>query len=185
MTIVQCKQPVSGVMLDGWRISCHTCHGTNFFQDRKHLPHLVVWNHFRDRGWQVNSSTKDKCPSCIQNKRQGKPKADPKLQSRETENLDTEALKKCIARTGLRITAVTELVSTKRKFKISLLSWQVNIGQLKAAETEVVLSFGAKRSEGYLKPEMITHTDKGVLELVQHWYLTLDMEKRDMQIAAE
>jgi hypothetical protein len=150
---------------------------------RKHLPEDVVANKFRQRGWEVNSSAKDFCPSCIA-KRHGPKKNRPEPTSKVIPLRDITALtagniSRAMAANGFTPAEVVELEDRDhRRFRIAFKNpTEFQLCQIKHAETEIVQSFQAALRGSYLKIDF-SHSfanGKFVVEPLLYWYLSLDV----------
>jgi hypothetical protein len=196
MTIVPHREQIAGATCEGYQISCHKCHGSNFMKSVKHLPDDVVANKFRDRGWEVNSDTKDFCPNCIVLKRGPKkgtkygPRAerDKRLQPvRDIEYLSADHLQKSLTSCGLAVMGVVELDHPQhRRFKVTLRTQQeLPVGVLIHAETDVIHRYGVSLAGSNLKLEIKQEFEDNVvrLELVSYWYLTLENTRERLEAA--
>lgn len=199
MTVFRDKNRVSGVLYEGWTIRCAkpSCGVTNFFQDTKHLPHDVVFNKFRQRGWEVNSgaintSTEDFCSNCLHKRRDpkktkvGRAAAAEAFIPQNIQALTASNLNKVIIGTGLIPTTVLELEGRDRRFKITFKNLEtIAIGRLTAAERNMLDAFGCGLEASYLKPDFAHKLEKGVvtMEFVTHWYLTLKVEAKVLAFA--
>jgi hypothetical protein len=204
MTIVSpARMRVEGILQEGHQISCHSerCnHASAFFPDRKHLPRQVVENKFRERGWDVNSNGRDLCPSCriIHRERKvsktGQAGAAEKSIIREVVLASAMNARKLIAGVGLLPSEVVQLEHKDTKFKVTFRNLlQVPLGQLTAAEGELVQGFNAALVSSNLKFEIENRLEKSqyIFEPVLHWYVTMAVQQakvtnmRAMGIAAE
>lgn len=194
MTIITpAKWRIAGEMREGHQISCSkdACnHASAFFEDRKHLPPDVVQNKFRDKGWEVNSNGKDVCPSCRVKQRERRAAkvgiagaAEKSLRAvREIQYASAENARKVVASIGLIPTAVIELEDKDKKFKFTFRGMlQLKIGQFAAAEGDLVEALNAALLESKLKFEIEQRLEQGkyILEPVLHWYVTLQVRKKE------
>ncbi|HEY4355969.1 MAG TPA: hypothetical protein VGN16_09495 [Acidobacteriaceae bacterium] len=197
MTIVTpAKERISGILLEGHRISCHndSCnHCTNFFPDTKHLPTDVVANKFRERGWEVNSNGKDFCPNCRIKKREKKaPKvgqagaAEASIRAlREVQYANAKNARQLISGVGLIATDIIQLEHKHTRFKITFRGMRsVPIGRIASAEGELVEVMNGALVESSLKFEMTQREDNGsfIFDPVVHWYITLDIQKKNADV---
>lgn len=197
MTIITpAKERISGVLLEGHRISCHseTCnHCSNFFPDTKHLPPDVVANKFRERGWEVNSNGKDFCPQCRIKKREKKaPKvgqagaAEASIRAlREVQYANAKNARQLISGVGLLPTEIIQLEHRHTRFKVTFRGMKsVPVGRITSAEGELVECMNGALVESSLKFEMSSREENGVFmfEPVLHWYITLDIQKKSENV---
>lgn len=196
--IVHTKERVSGQLLDGYRISCHngpqkqasgqqTCSSNFLPSSAKHLPPEVVEKKFQQRGWEVNSNQRDFCPECIARRRAPKKKlvgragaAEILVPRREATYANAHNLRKLVTSCGLIVHDVIELEHRHSRFKITFRNTpEIQIGRLTYVEGEVLSAFNAALIGSSLKNELDHSIDKTThhLEIVTHWYLTLQMMK--------
>jgi hypothetical protein len=189
MTIISpAKMRVEGVFQEGHQISCSSerCgHASAFFPDRKHLPAQVVANKFRERGWEVNANGQDLCPSCRIVHREkkaaktGHAAIAQKAIIREVQLASAVNARKLISGVGLLPTEVIQLEHKDTKFKVTFRNMlQVPLGQLTAAEGELVEGFRAALISSNLKFEIENRLEKAqyIFEPVLHWYVTLAVQ---------
>lgn len=190
------KELLSGTFYEGWQAVCAdpNCKGTNFFPDRKHLPHDVVFNKFRNRGWeinstQVNSTDKDYCPNCLHKKRAprkakvGLAGAAEKslLAARQIQRVDLKNFRQVLSSAGLIVREERDVVQLEDKhcrFKVTFRGVrEFAIGRLTHAEGELLAAFNGTLMESRLKVDIEQRQDNHtfIFEPVIHWYFKFEV----------
>lgn len=207
--IIFTKEKISGQVLEGWQAICAnpSCKGTNFFPDRKHLPHDVVMNKFRQRGWEVNSKSlnsteEDFCQNCLHKKRAprkakvGYAGAAEKsiIAHREIQQVNRNSFRQVLSSAGIIVKDEADIIhleDRRSKFKVIFRGTrELSIGRITHAEGEVLAAFNGTMVASTVKMDIQQRPDNHsfIFEPILIWYFTFEVQKNNVlafDIAAE